>query len=107
QLAIGERSRQRHEMHEARGQARHRRLHGGNSGEELLDAKARECRAAGQDQETLAHPYFFSPGGGEYMAMGNWATLAPLSSAVILLTPCFLTSSIRSTECSGRKVRLT
>ena len=45
----------------------------------------------------------------EYSGIGNCATLAaaPLSSAVILPTPCFLTSSIRRTECIGRKVRLT
>ena len=48
-------------------------------------------------------PHFFSPGGGEYMGIGNCETLAPPSSAVILLTPCFFTSSMRSTECrAGR-----
>ena len=30
-----------------------------------------------------------------YIGIGNWVTLAPPSSAVILLTPCFLTSSMR------------
>ena len=41
------------------------------------------------------------------MDMGNCATLAPASSTVILLTPCLRTSSMRSTECIGRKLRFT
>src|SRR6185437_1792191 len=103
-LIIGERPRERREMHEPGNQAADRRLHRGETGEQLLDAKAGEGRGAGKDQQPH---HFFSPEGGEYIPMGNCATLAAPSSAVILLTPCFLTSSIRRTECSGRKVRLT
>ena len=55
----------------------------------------------------LPAPHFLSPGGTEYSGIGNWVTLAPPSRAVILLTPCFFTSSMRRIECSGRKVRLT
>src|SRR5690606_23951239 len=46
------------------------------------------------------------PPGGEYIVTGNCATLPP-STFVILLTPCFSTSSMRSTECSGRNVLFT
>src|SRR5690606_9546857 len=46
------------------------------------------------------------PPGGEYIVTGNCATLLP-STFVILLTPCFSTSSMRSTECSGRYVLFT
>ena len=42
-------------------------------------------------------------GGAEYIDIGNCDTLAPPPSrAVILLTPCFLTSSMRRMECRGR-----
>src|SRR5690242_13397146 len=98
--------RERGEMHEMRGEAGHRRLDGGDAGEELLDPETGQRRGARQDEQAGRH-HFFSPGGGEYIGIGNCATFAPPSRVVILLTPCFLTSSIRSTECSGRKVRLT
>src|SRR6185437_535959 len=106
QLSAAERACQIGKMDEMRRKAGHRRLQGGDAGEDLLDAKAGKRRGAREYQQTLCH-YFFSPGDGEYIGIGNCATLAPPSSAVILLTPCFLTSSIRSTECSGRKVRFT
>src|SRR5579872_3640554 len=105
-LVVREGAGQRGEMHEVRGEPGHRRLQGGNAAEELLDPETGKGGAAGQDEEPFRH-HFFSPVGGEYIVIGNCATLAPLSSAVILLTPCFLTSSMRSTEWSGTKVRFT
>ncbi len=41
-----------------------------------------------------------------YTGNGNCVTL-DASAAETLLTPCLRTSSMRITECSGRKVRLT
>ncbi len=46
-----------------------------------------------------------STAGGAYRGVGNCVTLP--SNWVILLAPRLLTSSMRSTECMGRKLRLT
>jgi len=59
----------------------------------------REGGSAWKLQHEEPGDYFLS-GGGEYMGIGNCETLAPPpSSAVILLTPCFFTSSMRRMEC--------
>src|SRR5690606_3786866 len=68
----------------------------------IAAAAARE-RSEAQHQDSGG--VLLPPPCGEYMT-GNCATLPP-STFVILLTPCFSTSSIRKIECSGRYVRLT
>ena len=74
--------------------------------EQFGDAEARKCRRAGE-LSMLARASFLLARRASTSGMGNCVTLAPASRAVILLTPCFFTSSMRSTECIGRKVRLT
>src|SRR6187399_1450803 len=51
--------------------------------------------------------YFLEPGSlaGEYIDIGNGATLLP-SKALILACPCFFTSSMRRIECIGSMVHL-
>jgi hypothetical protein len=58
--------------------------------------------AAAEPGEAHRGPYlpFEESLPGEYTGIGNCATLPP-SAALILLTPCFSTSSTRNTACNG------
>src|SRR5580692_8142391 len=94
-------------MHKARVERGDGRLQRAQALEELGDAKRRQRRGTLHRECDQGWAHFFSPGGTEYIGIGNCVTLAPPSRAVILLTPCFFTSSMRRIECSGRKVRLT
>src|SRR5688572_2130242 len=73
----------------------------------LFTRGAREARPHLLANQECPH-YFLAPGSlaGVYIDMGNAATLLPAKS-LTLLTPCFLTSSIRRIECIGSMVTLT
>jgi hypothetical protein len=60
----------------------------------------RTVRPASLKPGTTFWPYCF-PAGGVYTGIGNCDTLEP-SNALILLTPCLRTSSMRRIECIGR-----
>ena len=69
--------------------------------EQSLEAEIGKCGSAPEFQHRARQR--LAPGSlpAGNSGTGNWVTLPP-SSALILLTPCFCTSSMRMIECSGR-----